>query len=135
MLLFSNHCRGICGCVIRADQKNQKSHYESRGWYHYTCLHSNCPLNIVLLQQHVFIISEHPNGSNIIRNVLNGILVLCLGLSDKSRATNGLLISVQVTEKDSCLIQSHCKYVVAEGKIPHHKYELHLKHSGLRSPN
>lgn len=38
----------------------------SRAWYHYTCLHSNCPLNIVLLQQHVFIISEHHNGSNII---------------------------------------------------------------------
>lgn len=56
--------------IIILHQKNQESHYESWGWYHYTCLHSNCPLNIVLLQQHVFIISEHPNGSNIIRTRL-----------------------------------------------------------------
>lgn len=56
--------------VIRTDQKNQESHYESRGWYHYTRLHPNCPLSIVLQQQHVFIISEHVNGSNIIRTLL-----------------------------------------------------------------
>lgn len=56
--------------VIRTHQKNQESHYESRGWYHYTRLHPNCPLSIVLKQQHVFIISEHVNGPNIIRTRL-----------------------------------------------------------------
>lgn len=135
LLLFNNHLsllERMCGCVIIIlHQKNQKGHYESSGWHHYTCcLHSNCPLNIVLLQQHVFIISEHPNGSNIIWARFNGIVVLCSGLSDKGRATNGLLISLQVTKKRCenknmtlrlcrCLIQSHYQYVVTEGEIPH----------------
>lgn len=89
----------ICGCVISIDPKNQGSHYESRGWYHYTCLHSNCPLNIVLVvQQHVFIISQHSNGSSIIPACLMWV-VRCLGLTDKSWATNGLLISLQVTQQ------------------------------------
>lgn len=39
-------------------------------WYHYTCSHSNCPLNIVFLQQHVFSINECPNGSNITQTAL-----------------------------------------------------------------
>lgn len=88
----------LCGPVIRIDQKNQESHYKSRGWYHYPCLRSNCPLNIVPALQHVFNISQHSNGSNIIRTCFNGGVVLCLGRSDKSRDTNGLLICLRVTK-------------------------------------
>lgn len=103
LLRFNNNLsllERICGCVIR---KIKKSHYESSGWYHYTCFHSNCPLNIVLLQQHVFIISEHPNGSNIIRAGLMAELCfvqLCL------IRVNGLLISLRVTQKNAAKIQN-----------------------------
>lgn len=75
--------------AIRTHQKNQESHYESRGWYHYTRLHPNCPLSIVLKQQHVFIISEHANGPNIIRTRLMVERRAVFGACDKSQVTNG----------------------------------------------